>query len=144
GIAVFFAQAEEGREFRWRAAQIAAVATGAVRLVQALAAHLRRLRLGSFNQPQNPGHLVRVDVKPPCFGIESRAAPFAAPVKAREDHSAFQAGWLELAVAVNLLESFERGLVGFGRAPSQHFFGQNLARERRRRQWERLTRRTPE
>src|SRR5262249_57094899 len=46
--------------------------------------------------------------------------------------------WLELAVAVNLLESFERGLVRFGRAPSQHLFGQNLTRERWRRQGERL------
>src|SRR5262249_14316280 len=73
--------------------------------------------------------------------IEGRSAPARAAVEARKNNRSF-AGWrLELIPAVTasqFAETPQHVAMSFRRAPCQHLFGQNLTRNRRRKQRQRL------
>src|SRR5579864_6130074 len=111
--------------------QILAVAVGALGKINLAAARVL-VQLRPLDQPQDPGHLVRVHVQQTAGGIEGRATPFSGAIKTREYDRTFQTWWDKLARATNLVKLIEHGLVCLGCPLREHLLSQDLARERRR------------
>ena len=83
------------------------------------------------DQPDDPGHLVRVHVQERRLRIERGPAPFGAAVDAGKDDRAVERRRREEPLA-HAAELRQHGGVRLGRARGYHRFGQFLARERRR------------
>src|SRR5215510_7028573 len=84
-------------------------------------------------QSQHPSHLVGVYVEQTGLRIKPGASPFGSAVVARKYYGSLCARGIELAVAAELVEAFQRCVVSFRGALRKQFFGEPLSSKWRRR-----------